>query len=462
MTKEITTKGDNSPSRTTWKRATVSQDVRPTRATTPKNDQIYKKLNESTHGKSTTQTNYRQNLVKKLADDYGIKDDDLTTHSDNVQKLIYILSGYTIPKVPVTYSNNHCAAWQPIPTTYPVDPNQVIADLKDFLNKLGLSCITTQFSSDKSTNIAPLVKKLHEAESSKYGDNSLENAAIKLNLLIKINSILDQTEELILNALQTVVNSQYTNSEEEEKTEKDENEEQVSEEADTSIIYLCNQLKLSDNLLEQICKKLGIASTEMDDDESSEPHGFFASIGYAIWHPIETLQSIKQKIWDKAEPENVSNGERETHNNGGEGNDNSNSYFEPIFTPIKAAFTWIFSLGEFFSTHSETAAKQNSTDLLNKNQGGESEDDDLDDNDGTLTAAQKPREFKREQPEYTPPYYNSRLTKEEYESSYLNSYIPENDGNSSDSDISGEGYYWKRPPTDPFNPQYGIYGNMID
>lgn len=90
-------------------------------------------------------------------------------------------------------------------------------------------------------------------------------------------------------------------------------------------------------------------SPEEGVDESPEKWGWFASIGYAFWHLMETLESIKEKILRKQAPENLSNGEKETSSDGDEVHNHSKSYFESM-----NIFAWIPYFGSFFSTRNET------------------------------------------------------------------------------------------------------------
>jgi hypothetical protein len=295
----------------------------------------------ATKQKSTTPTGYGQKLATKLQKNYEVTKDDLANHATNLNLFVKILSTNTITTTQTI---------APIESTNIDNVPDDLNAFKEWMNKtLNLKHITKTFN--PKDNKFPLVQKLSQSESSKFTNNQMEDAAIALNFLITIDSILECSKELICGALKQVVASQANNSEEEKKTDQSESKEEDEEDL---ILSLCNQLNLEDEqLLEKLCKNLGIEDPQGVDDESKE-RGFFASIKhnvvYAFFHPIEFVQ---ETIWGKKKVHRSSDdGIEEKHTEAAENehDDHSKSYFEPI----KNIFAWIPYFGSFFSTRNET------------------------------------------------------------------------------------------------------------
>jgi hypothetical protein len=107
--------------------------------------------------------------------------------------------------------------------------------------------------------------------------NLLICAAKTVKLLDKISQILKFSDKSILKALKTVAQNQQKQWTEAAK--------------DTKVI--CNIIELVEatTLLDDLCKELQISiDPKAIEDESSESHGWFASIKNAFFHPIEFVK----------------------------------------------------------------------------------------------------------------------------------------------------------------------------
>lgn len=185
----------------------------------------------------------------------------------------------------------------------------------------------------------PLIKLLFEQELSKYSDPV--DLGLIMHTLIKINAICDITQETLNNALKKIITDKNLSKSEDANGDVATNcqiitthlQENTNHSLDVmGLLYQDEELDLKDPF----------KSTDVDDD-SSEERGWFESMKYAFFHPIEFVQEKWGKKKDRSTDE-INEKDRETADQGS--HDHSTSYF-------KDAIKWIFTLGGLFSSTNE-------------------------------------------------------------------------------------------------------------
>lgn len=206
----------------------------------------------------------------------------------------------------------------------------------------------TKILSQKSykKEFKPLIKLLFELELSKFSEAELADGAVIMRTLIKIDGICDAGHDALENALKTIIKDHKELSSLENQNTIDQND--IAENCQIIKNYLQSNNESLD-LMTLLYK-----NEELDlvdpfkarhvDDDSSEEHGFFASLKYAFLHPIEF---VKETIWGKNKPNGSPNAVHEIesqYKTSSEGQGSAIKYFED-------AIKWLFNLGGLFSTH---------------------------------------------------------------------------------------------------------------
>ena len=177
-----------------------------------------------------------------------------------------------------------------------------------------------------------LIKTLFAQELRKFLEAELADGAVIMRTLIKIKVICEQELDSVNHALSFIIMSQDSLA-------------NIYDDIEDTLKALV-QYKDQD-LMELIYQKLGLLEpfkARHVDDDSSEEHGFFASLKHAFWHPKEFFI---EKIWGKKKLNGSFNAVHEIesqYKTSSEGQGSAIKYFED-------AIKWLFNLGGLFSTH---------------------------------------------------------------------------------------------------------------